>query len=644
LRYRAEIDGLRAVAVIPVIFFHAGFKLFKGGFVGVDIFFVISGYLITSIILSELSEGKFSLVKFYERRARRILPVLFFVMAACIPFAWMWLTPADVVSFSKSLFAVATFSSNILFWQETGYFNPAAELKPLLHTWSLAVEEQYYILFPLFLMAIWRFGTRWILGIFVVIGLVSLGISEWGAHNDPTAAFYLLPTRGWEILIGAFVAFYFYYSGGTLLSSAANQALSFTGLLLVFYSIFIFDGQTPFPSLFTLVPTAGAAFLILCAQQGTIAQRILSNRLMVGIGLLSYSAYLWHQPLFAFAKQRSLTTPSLSMMAFLCVLTLLLAYFSWRFVERPFRQRERITRTVIFSGAAGLASVFVIVGLLGVVFGGFGTRFANGLQLGELDKMLEGNRGLSQVCDRTYTESDECVFGSPPVALLWGDSFAMHLAQALQSSSTGLAFRQHTVSSCRPLLGMSIIGGGFPRSWAEHCIDQNDKVFEWLRAHPTVQYVVVSSPFIFSDNRVLQGGVIKDYDPEIIKNSFVETVEKLKAIGKKVVIMSPPPNNGENIGDCISKAARFGVSPSKCDFDIASFSGPTREGYKFLKSIQDIVPIIWLDELICINGVCKVTEDGLPIYRDTQHLSKAGSSLLGRKFNLNRMIIEGASS
>ena len=197
--YRREIDGLRALAVVPVILFHAGFQAFSGGFVGVDVFFVISGYLITSIILAELETGTFSVVNFYERRARRILPALFFVMLACLPFAWLWLLPDYLKSFSQSLVAVPVFASNILFWITSGYFEPAAELKPLLHTWSLAVEEQYYVFFPLFLMLTWRLGRRWILSILAVLLVVSLAAAEWGSHAEPVPTFFLLPTRGWEL-------------------------------------------------------------------------------------------------------------------------------------------------------------------------------------------------------------------------------------------------------------------------------------------------------------------------------------------------------------------------------------------------------------------------------------------------------------
>ena len=208
MKYRAEIDGLRALAVVPVILFHAGFELFSGGFVGVDVFFVISGYLITTILIEDIENKRFSIVNFYERRARRILPALFFVMLVCIPFAWMWMLPNQMKDFSQSLVAVSLLASNILFWRESGYFDTASELKPLLHTWSLAVEEQYYILFPIFLMFTWRLGVKWILILLSIIFFISLGLAQWGSYSYAFAAFFLLPTRGWELLVGVFIAFY----------------------------------------------------------------------------------------------------------------------------------------------------------------------------------------------------------------------------------------------------------------------------------------------------------------------------------------------------------------------------------------------------------------------------------------------------
>jgi peptidoglycan/LPS O-acetylase OafA/YrhL len=347
MKYRSEIDGLRALAVLPVILFHAGFEWFGGGFVGVDVFFVISGYLITTIIISEMAEGKFSILNFYERRARRILPALFFVMAACLPFAWLWLTPNDLKDFGQSLISVSTFSSNILFWLESGYFDTAAELKPLLHTWSLAVEEQYYILFPVFLMLTWRLGIKWVLVLLSVVFLLSLGVAQWGAYNNPSATFFLLPTRGWELLVGVFAALYLKYNT-QLRSHILNQALSLLGFGMIVYSIIAFDETTPFPSLYTLIPTIGTGLIILCAVPKTYIHKLLSLKFIVGIGLISYSTYLWHQPLLAFARHRFLGELSELILIALCLISLVMAWFSWKFVEAPFRNRKTLTRKKVF--------------------------------------------------------------------------------------------------------------------------------------------------------------------------------------------------------------------------------------------------------------------------------------------------------
>jgi peptidoglycan/LPS O-acetylase OafA/YrhL len=292
MNYRREIDGLRALAVIPVILFHAGFEAFRGGFVGVDVFFVISGYLITTIIVSELEQGRFSIVNFYERRARRILPALFLVMLVCIPFAWLWLWPSDMKDFAGSVVAVSLFISNILFWLKSSYFDTAAELKPLLHTWSLAVEEQYYLFFPLFLILTWRLNKRWILMLLTVGGVASLAIAQWASTAKPAAAFYLLPTRGWELLIGAFAAFYLSKPNRKEFTRGVAEICGWIGLALIVASIGTYSKTTPFPGFYALAPTFGAVLIILFASEKTQIGKLMGNRAFVGIGLISYSAYL----------------------------------------------------------------------------------------------------------------------------------------------------------------------------------------------------------------------------------------------------------------------------------------------------------------------------------------------------------------
>ena len=428
--YRREIDGLRALAVLPVILFHAGVQMFAGGFIGVDVFFVISGYLITSIIVAELKSGTFTLANFYERRARRILPALTVVVLACLPIAWFWLLPSSMKEFSESVIAVFTFLSNILFWRTSGYFDTETELKPLLHTWSLAVEEQYYLFFPIFLMLTWRFGKRWILLILALVALASLGAAQWGSLNDPTAAFYLLPTRGWELLVGAFVAFYFADQAEAPFGRMAGQLGSLLGFLLIIYAIFAFNNKTPFPGVYALVPTLGAALIILFATPQTIVGRLLGSRVLVGIGLISYSAYLWHQPLFAFARHRTAVHAGDPLMLALGASSVVLAYFSWRFVELPFRSKKAFNRNQIFSLGLAASFAFIVFGLLGSVTTGFVGRYPAddqalaALQPGEAGKYV--SRRFNSYLAASFNPIDP-----RRKILIIGDSFAQDVVNAL---------------------------------------------------------------------------------------------------------------------------------------------------------------------------------------------------------------------
>lgn len=373
MTYRKEIDGLRALAVIPVILFHGGFSWLSGGYVGVDIFFVISGYLITSIILKEKEANTFTIISFYERRARRILPALFFIIFLCLPFAWFLLLPHELKEFGESIISVAFFSSNILFWQGSGYFAADAELIPLLHTWSLAVEEQFYVIFPLLMIAFWKLGKVWLISIISLIALFSLGLTEWGWREFPDANFYLIPTRAWELMIGALLAFYLYYK--TQSSGMICHIASLLGFGLIIYSIIYFDENIPFPSLYSLLPTIGTALIILFTAPNTLVYHILSTRIMVGIGVISYSAYLWHYPLFVFAKTYSLDELSIWMVCLLSISSLLLAYFSWRFIERPFRNRQGFTRKQIFTSSIITSLLLIIIGLALTLSDGATFRF-----------------------------------------------------------------------------------------------------------------------------------------------------------------------------------------------------------------------------------------------------------------------------
>ena len=378
MNYRPDIDGLRALAVIPVILFHAGFDFFKGGYVGVDIFFVISGYLIASIIIKEVDNGNFTLMDFYERRARRIFPALFMMMLVCLPVAWFWLLPSDFKSFGQSLIAVSTFVSNAFFWFESGYFDTSGEFKPLLHTWTLSLEEQFYIFFPVFMVLFWKLGIRKITIILSLVVLISLVLAHIGTNfisnsKVSSGAFYLLPARCWELLLGAICALHIYKNGFSK-KIFLNQALSFIGLLMIVAAILFYSKSTPFPSFYALLPTLGAVFLVLFMTPATLSYKLLTTRFMVLVGLISYSAYLWHQPVLAFARHRSFNDLSASMLLLLCALSLVLAAISWRYVERPFRNRSFLTRSQIGSLSLLFILGFVVIGFFISINNGYPNR------------------------------------------------------------------------------------------------------------------------------------------------------------------------------------------------------------------------------------------------------------------------------
>jgi peptidoglycan/LPS O-acetylase OafA/YrhL len=661
--YRREIDGLRAIAVIPVILFHAGFSIFSGGFVGVDVFFVISGYLITTIILSEMERGTFSLINFYERRTRRILPALFLVMLVTLPFAYLWLLPADLMSFSQSLIAVSTFSSNILFWQTSGYWGTANELIPLLHTWSLAVEEQYYFIFPLFLMMMWRFRKRWILTSFVLIAAVSLLLAQWGAYNHPTANFFLLITRGWELAIGAGIAFYFVFrkqATRRLLShKSVDEVLSLLGLLMIAYAVFLFDETTPFPSFYTIIPTVGTGLIIIFSAKTMVGQ-LLGLKLFVGLGLISYSAYLWHQPLFAFAKYRSVAGPGVELMSTLAVLSILLAYLSWRFFEKPFRQKGLLNRKTIFTFAGVGSLFFIVVGLAGNLSGGLPDRID-----GKIQASIEAAKlpvPIKDLCtsdnSREQANEDSCTLLNSDnfFGYLMGDSHADALAAEIKNAfeQANIGLIQATERGCPPVQDVYVY---VSQSDKRRCFQHNQDVYRHLENSPDIEYIILVARWAlylerkrFSNdeggsephqtlhfNTVVQGRG-PDYNRlASFKQAYVDSVKKIIGMGKKVILVYPIPEAGWNVPRYVRNyylsdpSDAFSQSIGSTSYSV--FQDRNKNAYQALDGIGEHPNIfrVFPEKIFCNNDVkdrCIVQKDETLLYSDDDHLSSAGAILV----------------
>ena len=665
MKYRSEIDGLRAVAVLPVILFHAGVGLFSGGFVGVDIFFVISGYLITSILVADIERGEFSILRFYERRARRICPALFLVIAACIPFAWLWMGPDEMRNFGESIISVVFFVSNVLFWREDGYFSAPAELKPLLHTWSLAVEEQYYLFAPVCLFLLWRYGRRTVFWATLGTAAASLALSEWGWRFAPTANFYLTPFRVWELLAGSLCGLAM--SGRTPLGARVlkpNEGLAALGLGLIVFAIFGFDATTPFPGLYALVPVGGAALIILFAREGTFVARLLSVRALVGIGLISYSAYLWHQPLLAFARIRSLAAPPETLMLALAALSLVLAYFSWRFVEQPFRRGKASllpSRNAVFTASVGVGTLFVALGAFASLSHGIPGRFATpapGSREAQLLDTLKGNP-LGRDCWSEGTKPGAprkkiiCPIFEPanPARriLVIGDSHAHTLLPAFAEIGKTDAVSWMGLASCPPVLGVTFRRNFFGTGVCETFAIQQ---YEAVKAggYDIVVFVVAWSfhlgqmepapPYLAP--MLTPGDDKLTEDPQSIFRHYVlATVRAYADLGVTVVLIPQIPFQPA-LPDKLLKQAVYlgqtgGISPEQFAKAVAETS-PTVEADAtlngFTRSVLEkaaTIPGVWLIPLSAPfekDGRHVWGDAGGSYYFDNNHLSLYGTHVI----------------
>ena len=653
LRYRAEVDGLRAVAVLAVVFFHAGFEIFRGGFVGVDVFFVISGFLIASIIAGELDKGTFSLLRFYERRARRILPALFFITAACIPLAWLWLAPRHMEGFAESIIAVATFWSNFLFWNQSGYFDTANELKPLIHTWSLAVEEQYYILFPLCLMLLWRLSTRKIVMVLSAVAVVSLGIAHWGAYAFPTASFYLLPTRVWEFLIGVLAALYLRKKSESAGAGRGNAWLSLLGLGMIALAVFAFDRHTPFPSLYALVPTAGTALILLFATPGTPVHRVLSGRLVVGIGLISYSVYLWHQPLLAFYRHWSLSDPTLSVKVTLCVASVVLGYLTWRLVEQPFRNRQVVAAKSIAYAAPACGALLVGLGVAGLIY-----KPPMEIQVASEKLAVPHKFGGIEIdgedCSFPKLPDEYCRIEGERAApeneislFVIGDSHARVLTEAVyEDRSFYTEFFDLTAGGCPFLLGLTVFIG--PEAHRCDPLYQQRRL-EFLTAQGRYNKVAVLAArwplYLYGDGFDNSVGGVERRDRIIAAKSITAEGEALKrdyfqsleatmqgvlAVTDYVVFVLPTHTNGWNVPDKVLRLRKSVGSLKELEEKLALPSAVVAARLKEFNDFVDSrygsnpkVSIVDPRKFTCSEdvGLCYGVKDKILMFADSDHLS-----------------------
>ena len=419
MNYRSEIDGLRALAVLPVLFFHAGFDVMAGGFIGVDVFFVISGYLITTIILTEIESDSFSLIKFYDRRARRILPALIITMLISSLVAPALLLSDPLENFGQSIVSTVFFANNIVLYLTTGYWDLQSEFKPLIHTWSLGIEEQFYLIFPLLLI----FTARKLhVPIIIALGVCSLYAAIHLYSDDPSFNFYMIQTRAWELLAGALTAVFLLKR-----KHKDNEVLAIIGFCLVIGSYLYFDHQTSHPSVFTIFPVFGTVLIITSAGDSSYIGRLLSNRMLVKIGLASYSIYLFHQPIFAFIRAYSIEQPASITYVLGMVMTFVLAYLSLYFIEVPARQKNIFPNRIFYS--------VLSIAVIGLTSFGLALHTTQGLAGKDFNgeyQLVEKSKFLSQRAFKYRETSFESQMNRN--ILVIGDSFARDIVNIIIES------------------------------------------------------------------------------------------------------------------------------------------------------------------------------------------------------------------
>jgi len=606
--YRRDIDGLRALAILPVLAFHAHVPGFSGGFVGVDIFFVISGFLITGILVREVDARQFSLLRFYERRARRILPALLVMLAFVLGMAaWLYL-PEDFAAVPRSALMALMFLSNLWFFMKTGYFGGPAETMPLLHCWSLAVEEQFYIAFPILLRLCAGQSPRLRLWLVAAMTLASFALACWKQADTDSFAFYLLPPRAWELFAGALLAM---APIRPVQNSFARNVLALAGLTLILWAVFTYSRSTVFPGVTALAPVLGAVLLIQFAPQ-TWVGHLLSTRLMVGVGLISYSLYLWHWPLIVFTDYaRDQALQGGAQIAIIAV-SLGLAWASWRYVERPFRDPQRFDQKRIFIlGGWGMAAVAACA-LAMLPLGGWNARFSP--EVTALANAAHDNSPKRSVCITRQVGGDrpECNLGAavPPTAALWGDSHGVELAWVLGQAmgAKGEALMQRTHASCPPVLGYQLAAD-------PDCARFNEEVMQRLTQDRKIRLVYLAG--FWASRAYRQPDMITKIDA---------TIARLQASGKQVIVIGPVPSQAFEVPRRLAHAAAQG--------NLASIKGASLAQYRqdtgwftshYAHWQQQGVAILDPLPALTEGDHTKLMLKGKPLYFDSHHLSLAGA-------------------
>jgi len=621
MNFRPDIEGLRAMAIVPVVIFHAWPTLLAGGYVGVDVFFVISGYLITTLLMQRLAAGRYSIASFYAARIRRIFPALFVMLALISPAAWLLLSPQALGEFARLLGATGLFTSNIELYRTTGYFEGATELKPLVHTWSLAVEEQYYIFFPLLLAALHRWARGAVSWVLAAMGLASLAYAQYLIGQDRPLAFYSALSRTCELMVGSLLAVRV-VRGRAALPVPVRQGLGFVGLGAIASACALLKPDTAFPGLMALWPCLGAAALIEAGRgDGSAASRVLAWPPLRWVGALSFSLYLWHWPLLVFERHLLLGQPSAFQAGLAVALAVVLAWASLRWVEAPVRRAAWPQRGFLVAGCMAIAaSLTVAVGLV------VAARRA-GASPSPANALLAAAADFSPGRERCHTRervqigyAERCLFGdaqAPHQLAVWGDSHGVEIGQALaERLPVGRSLALMTAAACPPALTFAPPGRFY-------CEKHNSEMLAGLLADPRVDAVLIVSR---TSSYLGDAATATAYE-----HGLRRAVAALTASGKRVWLLDPVPTYDYPVPAALAQRLRRGQSPADFGMSIADYQRADGSALALLQRVADSTGAqrISVAEVLCATGRCAVVSaDGRGLYLDENHLSMAGARLL----------------
>ncbi|MEM9571955.1 MAG: acyltransferase family protein [Pseudomonadota bacterium] len=648
MKYRPDIDGLRALAVLPVLLYHAGLPAFTGGYIGVDIFFVISGFLITGIVSRELANRQFSLINFYERRARRILPALVLVVLASYIVGWVVLLPGELEDLGKSGTAAALFVSNIYFGLSTDYFATSAEYDPLLHTWSLAVEEQFYLAFPPLLMVLYALsGNKAALWITILLSIGSFVCTIAMLPSSPSWVFYLIPFRAWELGIGAILALGAWSAPNSRIVREIAGIIGLTGITL---PVFLYDTNTMFPGISAVPPVLGAALLILIGGRngGSFVTSILSNRMLVGVGLISYSLYLWHWPILSYLRVIYGSTELPLIWGITVVpVSIVLAWLSWKYVEGPFRARppRGLGRAAIFGISAFCLTSISVVGVAAYLSNGFSSRLSPDVL--EIAAVSQDRNPLRVQCLNSSPNLADCAIGLPADNpekvdfVFWGDSHADAIAPAVSLSAENNAvsgvFIAH--SACPPIFFVE------RQPANESCQVFLDDVRVFLESNSSIPLIVMHArwPLSVEGTRYAVDGETAVHlrwsgevatlpderdNAAIVEAGLRASLLRLARNNRSIVLLGPTPeiNYNPTLASARAKMLGFSVVPA---FNFELHQKRIAKTDEILQRVADEiegVEYLPIADLICSQEICQIAnDDGIPFFIDDDHLSSAAS-------------------